>query len=170
MLWYDVNQGEKFGRRHPKIGSNVTICANVRLLGAIEIGDNVMISPFSVITHDVPSNCKVSIVNQLQIERINDSKAGIIIYGLIPFENRFLISGENLLGCEIFLCDSDILKDEICVEVKRNTNEVIEFELLNNVELPPRIAVCIKNGNERLYILQPNAIKLLKGKEDNDNG
>lgn len=167
---YDVNQGEKIGRRHPKIGSNVTICANVRLLGAIEIGDNVMISPFSVITHNVPSDCKVSIINQLQIERIKNSNAGIVIYGIIPFGDKFLISGENLLGCDVFLCDSDTLKDEFSVDIYTITDKVIEFSMIENMELPEKISICIKNGNERIYILQPNAINLFKGKGDSANG
>lgn len=155
---FEVNKGKKDGRRHPKIGSNVTICANARILGAIEIGDNVMVSPFAVVTHDIPSDCKVSIVNQLQIEKKKDSETAIKLYGLIPFGNNFLISGDNLLGCEVYLCDSDTLSDEICVDIQQITKNAIEFSIIDKSNLPQNISVCIKCGGIRLYILQPNAI------------
>lgn len=166
----DVNKGKKNGRRHPKIGSNVTICANARILGAIEIGDNVMISPFSVVTHDIPNNCKVSIVNQLQIEKKNNFEPNIILYGLIPFNDNFLISGTNLLGCEVFLCDSDTLSNEICVDIKRITENTIEFAIKDKSNLPQKTSVCIKYNSLRLYILQPSAINLNVRNEGKRNG
>lgn len=165
----DVNKGKKNGRRHPKIGSNVTICANARILGAIEIGDNVIISPFSVVTHDIPSDCKVSIVNQLQIEKKKNSNSDIIIYGLIPFGKNYLLSGNNLLDCEVYLCDSNTLSDEICVDIKQRNRNTIEFAI-NKSNLPKRISVCIKCKNSRLYILQPNAISVNERNEDNKDG
>lgn len=55
------------GKRHPTLGDCVEIGAGVRILGAVTVGDNVFVSPACVITRDVPDNCRVSIVNQLQI-------------------------------------------------------------------------------------------------------
>lgn len=156
----DVNNGKKNGRRHPKIGSNVTVCANARILGAIEIGDNVMISPFSVVTHNIPDDCKVSIINQLQIEKKKNFEPNLILYGLIPCENNFLISGDNLLNCEVYLCDSDTLVDEYSVDIKQMNKNAIEFAIIDKSILPQRISVCIKCGDSRLYILQPNAINI----------
>ncbi len=47
------------GRRHPKIGNNVTIGAGAKVLGAINIGDNVIIGANAVVTKDVPNNTVV---------------------------------------------------------------------------------------------------------------
>lgn len=158
------------GRRHPKIGSNVTICANARILGAIEIGSNVMISPFAVVAHDIPSNCKVSIINQLQIEKGSKSDSGILLYGLIPFEGKLLISGENLLNCKVFLCDSETLANEINVNILRVTMNTIEFALDKELELPASISVCLQRDNTRIYILQPAAISAIIRNGDEKNG
>ena len=166
----DVNKGAKQGRRHPKIGSNVTICANARILGAIEIGSNVMISPFAVVAHDIPSNCKVSIINQLQIEKGSKSDSGILLYGLIPFEGKLLISGENLLNCKVFLCDSETLANEINVNILRVTMNTIEFALDKELELPASISVCLQRDNTRIYILQPAAISAIIRNGDEKNG
>ena len=49
-------------RRHPKVGSNVTIYANATLLGgATEVGDNVVIGSNVFLTESVPSDMKVGI-------------------------------------------------------------------------------------------------------------
>ncbi len=166
----DVNKGAKQGRRHPKIGSNVTICANARILGAIEIGSDVMISPFAVVTHDIPSNCKVSIINQLQIEKVSKSAPEILLYGLIPFEGKLLISGENLLNCNVCLCDSETLANEINVNILRVTMNIIEFELDEKLALPAQVSVCIWRGDTRIYILQPAAISAITRNGDKMNG
>lgn len=166
----DVNQGAKNGRRHPKIGSNVTICANVRILGAIEIGDNVEIAPFAVVTRDIPSNCKISIVNQLQIEKRSNSDKRIVLYGLIPVGNDLLISGKNLLNCTVCFCDLETFSIEIDVEVIEITDSTIRFRIIDACKLPERISICIKCGNTRLYLLQPNAVNAIMGKEDEKDG
>lgn len=57
------------GQRHPILGNNVQVGAFARVLGAITIGDNVFISPGCVVTENIPGNSRVSIVNQLQVER-----------------------------------------------------------------------------------------------------
>lgn len=166
----NVNKGAKNGRRHPKIGSNVTICANVRILGAIEIGDNVEIAPFAVVTRDIPSNCKISIVNQLQIEKMGNTDKQIILYGLIPVGNDLLLSGENLSDCTICFCDSKNFTIEIDVNVIEATNNAIRFSISNTCELPEKASVCVKCGNTRLYLLQPNAVNVIIRKEDKRDG
>lgn len=44
----------------PEIGQNVTIGANVVIIGDIRIGDNVIVGAGSVVTKDVPDNCVVA--------------------------------------------------------------------------------------------------------------
>lgn len=44
----------------PVIGNNVTVGANVVIIGEITIGDNVIIGAGSVVVKDVPSNCIIA--------------------------------------------------------------------------------------------------------------
>jgi serine O-acetyltransferase len=44
----------------PTIGNNVTVGANVVIIGNITIGDHVIIGAGSVVVKDVPSNCVVA--------------------------------------------------------------------------------------------------------------
>lgn len=46
-------------KRHPTIGNNVEIGAFCRLFGDITIGNNVFISPYNIITKDIPDNTKI---------------------------------------------------------------------------------------------------------------
>lgn len=52
----------KHGRNDliPIIGNNVSIGANVNIIGDITIGDNVIIGAGSVVVKDVPSNCTIA--------------------------------------------------------------------------------------------------------------
>jgi len=52
----------KHGRNDlvPSIGNNVSIGANVTIIGDIRIGDNVIIGAGSVVVKDVPDNCVVA--------------------------------------------------------------------------------------------------------------
>ena len=51
--------GKDHGKRHPTIGSNVTIGAGAKVLGPITIGNNVKIGAGSIVLKDVPDNCTV---------------------------------------------------------------------------------------------------------------
>ncbi len=44
----------------PKIGNNVSLGANVVIIGGVTIGDNVTVGAGSVVVKDVPSNCIVA--------------------------------------------------------------------------------------------------------------
>lgn len=44
----------------PTIGNNVSLGANVSILGDVKIGDNVIIGAGSVVVKDIPSNCVVA--------------------------------------------------------------------------------------------------------------
>ncbi|WPC42148.1 serine O-acetyltransferase EpsC [Clostridium sp. JS66] len=48
--------GKDKGKRHPTVGSNVTIGAGAKILGPITIGDNVKVGANSVVLKNVPSN------------------------------------------------------------------------------------------------------------------
>lgn len=80
------------GQRHPTLGNNVQVGAFARVLGAIEVGDNVFISPSCVITENIPSNSHVSIVNQIQLNRLGspNSQTSPKFIGSF-FENSYLV-------------------------------------------------------------------------------
>ncbi|MDH4585160.1 serine acetyltransferase [Pseudomonas sp. BN415] len=81
------------GKRHPKLGNGVEVGAGARILGAVNIGDNVFISPACVITRDVPANTRVSIVNQLQMQRAtHTSSRGFL--GAFALGERLHLVGE----------------------------------------------------------------------------
>ncbi|NDB07926.1 MAG: serine O-acetyltransferase [Actinobacteria bacterium] len=56
MIYHDVTLGARSqdrGKRHPTIGSNVTIGAGARVLGPVMIGDGVRIGANAVVTKDL---------------------------------------------------------------------------------------------------------------------
>jgi serine O-acetyltransferase len=58
-----VNQGVSVasirGTGWPTIGNNVYLGAGCKVMGGVTVGDNVVVSPNSVVIADVPSNCTV---------------------------------------------------------------------------------------------------------------
>lgn len=51
--------GKETGKRHPTIGSGVTIGAGAKVLGPITVGDNSKVGAGSIVLKDVPPNCTV---------------------------------------------------------------------------------------------------------------
>ena len=51
--------GKDVGKRHPTIGSNVTIGAGAKVLGPFTVGDNSKIGASAVVLKAVPPNCTV---------------------------------------------------------------------------------------------------------------
>lgn len=62
---------KKAGR--PFLGDNVSLGANVTIIGAVHIGNNVVVGAGSVVVKDVPDNCVVA-GNPAKIIRILESK------------------------------------------------------------------------------------------------
>ena len=62
MLYHGVTlggTGKETGKRHPTIGYGVVIGAGAKLLGSIEIGNNVKIGANSVVLKSIPDGCTV---------------------------------------------------------------------------------------------------------------
>ncbi|HBE18469.1 MAG TPA: serine O-acetyltransferase [Cyanobacteria bacterium UBA11149] len=51
--------GKESGKRHPTLGNSVVVGAGAKVLGNINIGDNVRIGAGSIVLKDVPSECTV---------------------------------------------------------------------------------------------------------------
>lgn len=55
----------------PTLGNNVAVFAGARIIGPVNIGDNVYIGANAVVVKDIPSNCIVGGVPARIIKRIN---------------------------------------------------------------------------------------------------
>jgi serine O-acetyltransferase len=49
--------GKNKGKRHPTVGNNVIIGSGAKVLGPINLGDNVKIGANAVVLKDIPANC-----------------------------------------------------------------------------------------------------------------
>ncbi len=70
MLLQQVTLGaSKYERRSqmPRLGDGVFVAAGARLIGDIEIGDNVFVGANTVVTQDVPSDSRVVSTAQIEI-------------------------------------------------------------------------------------------------------
>lgn len=82
--------GKETGKRHPTLGENVVVGAGAKVLGNIQIGNDVRIGAGSVVLRDVPSDCTVvgipgrivyrsgERVDPLEHGRLPDSEAQVI--------------------------------------------------------------------------------------------
>lgn len=43
----------------PIVGDNVSICSGSRIIGKVKVGNNSVVAPNAVVTHDVPDNAIV---------------------------------------------------------------------------------------------------------------
>lgn len=101
-----VNTGPSRGRRQPKIGDNVTICAGARLYGKIEIGNNVWIGPKCMVCQDIPSNTKVTALGQIQITKSRqEDKNFFLCDGLIKENDIFVLGGSGMKESMLSIVD-----------------------------------------------------------------
>lgn len=128
----NVNKGQKKGRRQPKIGNDVTICAGARLYGKIEIGNNVFIGAKCIICHDIPSDTKVTLNNQYQIQKkYKDNESDIECDGLIKEKDDIYILGGREIGrLDLRIIDENYEEVEECkIEVMSRTNNFLRFRI-----------------------------------------
>jgi serine O-acetyltransferase len=82
--------GKEMGKRHPTLGENVVVGSGAKVLGNLQIGNDVRIGAGSVVLRDVPSDCTVVgvpgrvvyrsgvRVNPLEHGNLPDSEAAVI--------------------------------------------------------------------------------------------
>ena len=58
------------GKKLPTVGNNVELCVGAKIIGEINVGNNVIVAPNSVVVKDVPDNCIVSGIPAVIIKRI----------------------------------------------------------------------------------------------------
>lgn len=145
----DVNKGPSHGRRHPCIGNNVTICAGVKILGKINVGDNVFIGPGCRIVHDIPSNTKVFIVNQLQIMKVED-EVPVIVDGVVFNGKNLLLYGENIREVDIILVDEQYneRKDLFVTIIERE-----DFYITFTIQRNDGESICVPSKKYHLKVI-----------------
>ncbi|MDE5807477.1 MAG: serine acetyltransferase [Muribaculaceae bacterium] len=79
--------GKHDGKR-PVIGNNVTLGANVNIIGDVKIGNNVIVGAGSVVVKSVPDNCVVAgvpakVIKTLDNQQTADDKAIPVNTGII---------------------------------------------------------------------------------------
>ncbi|MGD1857460.1 MAG: serine O-acetyltransferase [Leptolyngbyaceae cyanobacterium] len=74
--------GKETGKRHPTVGTQVVIGAGAKVLGNIQLGNNVRVGAGSVVLRDVPSDCTVVGVPGRIVHR--PSHSGPLEHGQLP--------------------------------------------------------------------------------------
>ena len=134
------------------------------MLGNITVGDHVFIAPHCVITSDVPSDSKVSIVNQLQISKTNrvmdKFSQRIKIYGIVPMPDKCVIYGIGFFQPEVHIVDD---KYRILEQYTLNLNYwdastlIIEFTNFSSVGVSRhgKLHLYIVDNEETIVLLSP---------------
>lgn len=68
------NKGPGLNELTPTVGNGVNFCVGCKVIGKINIGDNVLVAPNAVVIKDVPANCVVAgvpakIINTTNVEK-----------------------------------------------------------------------------------------------------
>ena len=161
------------GKRHPTIGNNVRVGGGARILGPINIGDNVIVSPYSVVTEDIPPNYEIVIVNQLQVTKLQkecNSSEGMEFYGIVPEANGIIaVYGMNFARASAELINkehekmfevsiSEVSSSESCKRFQLSINKPDDIkgncENLKNV----RVRITI-NNQETLVVLKSKGLE-----------
>ncbi|MBM7079694.1 serine O-acetyltransferase [Micromonospora humida] len=92
------------GRRHPRLGDRVEVGAFARILGAVTVGDDVLIGPGIIVTTDVPSHRRVRLLNQYQGA---SGECNVRVFGVVPVcEGVVEVHGTGLAAIEVDLVTS----------------------------------------------------------------
>ncbi|MFY1626676.1 serine O-acetyltransferase [Micromonospora sp. WMMD723] len=92
------------GRRHPRLGDRVEVGAFARILGAVTVGDDVLIGPGIIVTTDVPSHRRVRLLNQYQG---TSGECNVRVFGVVPVcEGVVEVHGTGLAAIEVDLVTS----------------------------------------------------------------
>ncbi|MEG3976899.1 serine O-acetyltransferase [Microcoleus sp. herbarium8] len=128
------NRGEK---RHPTLGNNVTVGAFAKILGDIKIGDNVEISPGSIVCKDIPSGTRVVVTTELQIHKINGANK-LEVHGIfMDDDEQVCISGRCLKNADFYVCDVNHKKVngiEIKIYEKRDNKVKIGLKRVGDID------------------------------------
>lgn len=145
------------GRRHPKVGNNVTIAGSTWIIGNIEIGDNVEIHPGCKITKlDVPPDTTISMLHSMQ----RGTNSTLSVYGVVPVEGRtFDLHGAGWSEIEsvtlLRKTDGDPSADpnvqfEHPTKIEKITSRIISFTVTDDIVIEKfsDIVLCVHHKDE----------------------
>ena len=184
ILGAEKIRGNSPGKRHPTLGNNVEIGAFARIIGPITIGDRVTIGANCLIRRNIPSDCSISVITELQVTRSQDTKLlqdKREIYGIIPMDNNIIcIHGKGLENSRLsIICEKKVEKDifdlknieEINVEHINHSDCIIQFRLNANCIIKENliknlkdIKICLIEGEHEIIL--PNSRGLLRALEN----
>ncbi|MBH8554960.1 serine acetyltransferase [Nostocaceae cyanobacterium CENA357] len=154
------------GKRHPTLGHKVEVGAFAKILGSVQIGDNVKISPGCIIRSDIPSKARVIVTNEYQIIK-TEEPSNIEIYGVILKKNKELnIFGKGLRNTFLSLIDGENNEiTNIAIQVIEKEDDQIKLYLkiiANKNQLKAEdIKIAISKNNSSITILNSLAVKNL---------
>ncbi|MFB2897973.1 serine O-acetyltransferase [Aerosakkonemataceae cyanobacterium BLCC-F50] len=151
-------------KRHPTLGNNIKVGAFAKILGSIKIGDNVEISPGSIIYKDIPSDTRVIVTNELQIH--NTTESNLQIYGIIlENDGKVCIAGKGLESANFYLLDIDNIKFEgLAVQIYERNDQMAKICIKNNCNINRKIKklrLCIQKGASEIIISNSLALRKL---------
>ena len=156
------------GKRHPQIGDHVQIGASVRIFGPVNVGNNVFISPYCVITSNIPQGARISIVNQVQLVREKEKKNIQVNGFFVNDQSAFMVYEGNNLQRVIVVdaqyqavgaieCSISDYRDSLCrIEFNFVSNE-LECEKMKSVHLK-----VLADDSESVLLNPSGLVSLLK--------
>lgn len=155
------------GKRHPTLGNHVEVGAGVRVLGPVTIGDNVFIGPYCVVTHDIPSDSRVTIVNQLQVERATSSPSALRVHAAFATDGRLHVVGERLQCAEALVvdaCHGPLTTATLVSTVRSATHLEFRLDRVADDSGPAAVLplhVRISDSHRRITVLKPPGLEAL---------
>jgi serine O-acetyltransferase len=99
----------------------------------VQIGDNVFISPASVVTHDVPADTQVIIVNQLQLQKHAESGKNLYFNAFVLNEKLHLV-GDVMEVCYAILLDANFQATNLTLEAVNREKNHAQFQVINALD------------------------------------
>lgn len=123
------------GKRHPTLGKNVVIGAGAKVLGPVDIGDNVRIGSNAVVLKSVPADCTVvgvpgRVVGQNLTQERRDKiarKMGFDAYGTTQDMPDPVANAINRMLDHMHIMDARL--EEMCKNLKALGSEIPDLDL-----------------------------------------
>jgi serine acetyltransferase len=129
----------KTEQRHPILGNNVIICAFARVYGGVKIGNNTTIGPFVTLTHDVPDNSDVRLIEQHQVVvGENADKEAPEIDEVFALDGSIIVKGKNLDvdTVEVISYYRDPIEVMASTDILENSDHSILFKINCPLRMP----------------------------------
>lgn len=154
------------GKRHPTIGDRVQIGAFAKVLGPVRVGDDVFISPNSVITGDVPPGARVTIVNQMQMQHASTpSRRAIKVYGVGFVDRALFVLGAGLSNPSATIIDDEFVPvPGVALGVTLVDHKLMRIQLDGaRLERPEdaRLHIRLCDGDAEVVLIDPRGLREL---------